>query len=156
VPVVGRLVFTTGRSESVNNKTVAKVLRWIGRIIALPVMIFFLVFGLGYFIDTLTTEGLHNAIGGVDDLLGAIITLLALVGVIISWWWLLPAGILLIFAYLLGGLNSGMSAAHHVGFYNWSQFRDFWTVPGIMYLIAGILFIISCWFSKRTTSSDCK
>ena len=130
-----------------NTKTLAKTMRWAGRIISLPVAVFFLVFGLGYFIDTLTTQGWQSAIGSavsnIYDILGVVATVLTLVGIIISWWWLLPAGILLIFAYLLGAISSGFGAAYHVGYFNWSQFQALWSVTNFIYLSAALLFIIS-------------
>ena len=135
-----------------NTKTLAKTMRWAGRIISLPISVFFLVFGLGYFIDTLTTQGwqsaINSAIGNIYDILGVIATVLTLVGIIISWWWLLPAGILLIFAYLLGATSSVLGAVYHVGYFNWSQFRVIWTIPGIIYVISGILFLLSWWLAK--------
>jgi hypothetical protein len=126
-----------------NKQNTAKALRWIGRIIGIPVIVFFLVFGLGYFIDTLVKEGLQEAVNGVDGLIMAATILLATAGIILSWWKLLPAGIILILAYLLGGIGGGWGAAQHVGFYNWQQFRDLWTLPGMVYLVSGILFLIS-------------
>ena len=135
---------------SIERATLAKDLRWAGRIISLSVVLFFFIFGLGYFIDTLTTEGLQQALGGMDNILGIVSMVLALVGVIISWRWLLPAGILLIFAYLLGAISSGVSAMSRIGYFNLSQFRDFWTIPGIIYLVAGVLFILSWWLTRKT------
>ena len=136
-----------------NKRTLAKYLRCIGRIISLPIALFFLVFGLGYFFDTLTTQGwpsaISSAIGNIYDLLGIVATVLTLVGIIISWWWLLPAGILLIFAYVFGAISSGLVAVYHVDFFTWNQFRDFWTLPGIIYLVAGGLFL----WSRRLTKN---
>ena len=142
---------------SATNKRLAKAVRWAGRIISLPIAIFFLVFGLGYFIDTLTTQGwqsaISSAIGNIYDLLGIVATVFTLVGITISWWWLLPAGILLIFAHLLGAISSGLGAVYHVGYFHWSQFRDFWSIPGILNLIAGVLFILSWWLYRKVNTS---
>ena len=136
-----------------NTKTLAKTMRWAGRIISLPVAVFFLAFGLGYFIDTLTTQGWRSAIssaaGNIYDILGVVAMVLALVGIIISWWWLLPAGILLILAYLLGAISSGFGAAYHVGYFNWSQFQALWSITNIIYLSAAVLFIISWQLSRK-------
>jgi hypothetical protein len=141
-----------------NMKTLAKALRWSGRIISLPIAVFFLVFGLGYFIDTLTTQGwqsaINSAIGNIYDILGVIATVITLVGIIISWWWLLPAGILLIFAYLLGAISSGFGAAYHVGYFNVSQFQALWSITNIIYLIAAVLFILSWWLNRKVTNSE--
>jgi hypothetical protein len=126
----------------------AKWLRWAGRIIALPVATFFLVFVIGEFIDSLTMEGLRQAteMGGF---LGGVTIAIAFTGCIISFWWLLPAGILLIFAYVFGAISSGLVAVYHVDFFTWNQFRDFWTLPGIIYLVAGVLFLWSRRLSRQ-------
>ena len=138
---------------SATNKRLAKAMRWVGRIISLPIAIFFLVFGLGYFIDTLTTQGWQNAIGSavgnIYDILGVVATVLTLVGIIISWWWLLLAGIMLIFAYLLGASSSVLGAVYQVGYFHWSQFQALWSITNIIYLSAALLFIISWRLSRR-------
>ena len=141
---------------SIERATLTKVLRWAGRIMSLPVVLFFFIFGLGYFLESITTEGLQNAISGaignVYDLLGALAMVLALVGVIISWWWLVPVGIMLIFVYLLGATSGVLGAVSHVGYFNWSQLRTIWSLPGIVYPIAGVLFILSWWLTKKTST----
>lgn len=138
---------------SANNKNrLAKGLRWAGRIIALPLAAFFFVFMIGEFVDAAATEGLQHALE-IGGLLAGVTIVLALVGVIISWWWLLAAGALLIFAYLFGGISSGLVAVYHVGTLHLGQWRDFWTVPGIFYLASGVLFLASWRISKKTTPS---
>lgn len=142
---------------SASGARLAKAMRWSARIISVPIAVFFLVFGLGYFFDTLTTQGwqsaVDSAVGNIYDILGVVATLLTLVGIIISWWWLLSAGILLIFAYLLGAISSGLGAAYHVGYFHWSQFRGFWTLPDVLYLVAGVLFVLSWWLSRKKAAS---
>ena len=143
-------------TKLMNTTTVAKAMRWTGRILSLPIALFFLVFGLGYFFDTLTTQGwqsaISSAIGNIYDLLGIVATVLTLVGIIISWWWLLPAGILIIFAYFLGATSDGLGAAYHVGYFHWSQFQAFWSITNIIYLVAAILFIMSWRLSKKNAN----
>ena len=137
---------------SATKQRLAKGMRWAGRMIALPLATFFFVFMIGEFIDSVTTEGLQHAMN-IGGLLGGVTIILTLVGCIISWWWLLPAGAILIFAYLFGAISSGLSAVYHVGFFNWSQFRDFWSIPGIIYLIAGVLFILSWWLTRKSITT---
>jgi hypothetical protein len=134
--------------SATGNEPLAKLLKWAGRIIALAVAIIFLVFLVAEFVDSMTNGGLQHAIS-VTGILTVVTTVLALIGSIISWWWLLPAGVLLIFAYLFGGISSGLVAVYHVGVFNLSQWSDFWTIPGILYLIAGVLFLISWCISKK-------
>jgi hypothetical protein len=127
-------------------------MRWAGRIIALPLATFFFVFSIGDFIDTLTSEGLRHAMN-IGGLLGVVTIIIIVVGCVISWWWLLPAGAILIFAYLFGAISSGLVAVYHVGYFHWSQFRDFWSIPGILYLIAGMLFILSWRLDRKVIVS---
>jgi hypothetical protein len=104
---------------------------------------------VGEFINTVSTEGLQSAMN-ISGLIGGLITIIALIGSIISFWLLLPAGALLLFAYVFGVISSALFAVYHVGYFHWSQLRDFWTIPGILYLISGILFIISWRIAKKT------
>ena len=136
---------------SESNKRLAKGMRWAGRIIALPVATFFFVFAIGEFIDTVATQGWQQAMN-VAGLLGGAAIIIALVGCIISFWWLLPAGVILIFAYLFGAISSGLVAVYHVGYSHWSQFRDFWSIPNILYLVAGLLFVISWRLNRKNTN----
>ena len=129
-------------------KRLAKWLRWVGRIIALPVATFFFVFMIGEFIDILTAEGWRHATD-MAGVFGGVTITVAFIGCIISFWWLLPAGILLIFAYVFGAVSSGLVAVYHVDFFTWNQFRDFWTLPGIIYLVAGVLFLWSRQLTKK-------
>jgi len=135
-----------------NNKRLTKGMRWTGRIIALPLAAFLFVFMIGEFIDSVKTEGLQHAMQ-IGGLLGGMTIMLALVGCIISWWWLLPAGVLLIFAYLFGAISSGLVAVYHVGVFRWGQFGDLWSIPGIIYLVAGVLFLLSWWLTRKTLTT---
>ncbi len=135
-------------TKALKAKTLAKSLRWAGRIIVLPVAVFFLTFAIGELIDTVSSQGVQQAynFGGI---VGGITILIAFVGGLISFWWLFPAGVLLIFAYLFGGISSVAVAVYHVGEFHFRQFSDFWTIPNILYLVAGILFLVSMRISRK-------
>ena len=135
---------------SSSRNRLAKGLRWAARIITLPLTAFLFVVMIGEFIDSVKTEGLQHAME-IGGLLGGVAIVLALVGCIISWWWLFPAGALLIFAYLFGAVSSGLVAVYHVGYFHWSQWGDFWTMPSILYLVSGVLFLVSRRISKKTS-----
>jgi hypothetical protein len=137
---------------SENNKRLAKVMRLLGRILSLPVATFFFVFTIGEFIDTVSTEGLQQAMN-VSGLRMGVTIIIALVGNIISFWWLLPAGAILIFAYLFGVISSGLVAVYHVGSFHLNQFHGFWTIPDILYLIAGVLFILSWLLTRKAITT---
>jgi hypothetical protein len=86
--------------------------------------------------------------------------LIALAGLVLSWWWLLLAGIILVFAYLLWGVRPFlyMPFAGEINLPadpNWGEvlLSGFTSSIGIPYLISGILFIISWWLPKRACSS---
>ena len=137
---------------SVKRERFAEAVKWVARIIALPFAIFFFVFGVGDFVNIVTNEGLQHAIN-IGGLLGGVTIILALAGCIISWWWLLPAGVLLILAYLFGAISSGLVAVYHVGYFNLGQFRDFWSIPGIIYLVSGALLILSWRLTRKLITS---
>ena len=123
----------------------ARVLTWVGRLIALTVTVGLFVFYVVGTIDTVKAQGLQQALGKTGLILVAF-TVLVIVGCIVSWWWLLPAGILLIF-YLFFGISSGLVAVYDFGAP--FQWFDFYSMPAIVCLISGVLFLVSWWLSKK-------
>lgn len=115
----------------------------------LPPAAFFFVFLVGEFIDTVATEGLQRVFQ-VGGLLGGVTIVLVLAGCVISWWRLLPAGSLLIFAYFYEAVSSGLVALYYGGRF---QPRDFWSVLGLIYLVSGALFLCSWWLTRKAVPS---
>jgi hypothetical protein len=134
----------------ISKTRVAKVLTWVGRIIALSVTVGLFIFYVIGTIDAVKTEGLQQALGKSGLILVAFIVLV-LVGCVVSWWWLLPAGILLISAYLFFGISSGLVAVYDYGAP--FQWFDFYSMPAIVCLVSGVLFLVSWWITRKPNPS---
>jgi hypothetical protein len=140
------------------NKTVqyrlAKGLRIAARVIGLAVTLFGLMMAVGEGIQSYTAEGFKGFnLEFLQGLLVLLTVVIALAGCIISWWRVRLAGILLIvapvawsiaviFNPIVCGQNWSMSfligsLLHYVTF-------------GSPFLLAGVLFLLSWWLSKKT------
>lgn len=122
---------------------VAKRLRWSGRILSLVMagfsLIAFIVSGIAEFL----TEGWQVVSANLEGLVLALLTAVALIGSILSWWHELIAGILLlIIAVALGSYGGAIAGRHNmiVGI-----------VLALPYLSAGVLFLISRQLSGKTS-----
>jgi len=127
-------------SESNDNRLVKRI-RLAARVIGL------LVFG--GFLLILIVEGIHEAIAGnwealsdIEGIMLAVITAVALAGCIISWWRERFASILLIVTAVVMGTYGGIIAGRNnivVGL-----------VLCLVYIVPGVLFLISCRLSRKT------
>jgi len=79
---------------------------------------------------------------GVGDILVLVSLGIALVGCIVSWWreWL--AGILLVLTSF--ALSSGLALP-----WTW-----FWWWLGLLFLIAGVLFLLSWWLTRKASLQE--
>jgi len=123
----------------VRNQHLARRMKWTARIVGLVAAIFLAIMVIGSAAgEIINDEPIPFDMEGVT--LG-MITVVALVGCIISWWRERLAGTLLVLAAIGLAVHIGISAGrNHV---------LAWTIMGLPYLIAGVLFFGSWRFSRN-------
>jgi len=118
---------------------IARLMRWAGRVIALVTACFLLTFIIGESIGE-AASGDAGTITTAGALL-AVLSGLALVSCILSWWRERLAGILLVLIAIALGIHIGAYAARN-------NFLV-WLAIGFPYLIAGGLMISAWWLGRR-------
>jgi lipoprotein signal peptidase len=83
----------------------------------------------------------------VESLFIVVPAVIALAGIVVSWWREQLGGSLLILVSIAFGVLPSMGAG-------WSILRALqgWLMLGLPFLVAGVLFLISWWLSRRTGS----
>ncbi len=123
--------------SATNRQRLAKGMRWAARVIGLLTAAFSLMFLIG---DTIVRTAMQQG-GFIEDVLTAMPVVVAVAGCIVSWWRQRLAGTLLVLAsFALSSLGS-----------RYYGFRGL--VSGFPYLVAGVLFLLSWWLSRKTGSS---
>ncbi len=122
---------------SATKQCVATGMRWAARLIGLGTMAFFLL----AWCLSLMFRGFF-----ASDILFVVSFGFGLAGWIVSWWRELLAGILLILACLVMGSGLGLSGQWRVSNMDWSRL-------GLPFLVAGVLFLLSWWLSRKTNPS---
>jgi len=118
----------------------AKRMKLTGRVIGLLAAGFVLVFLIGGAID----EALSEEPEGIEmaGILLAALIVIALAGSILSWWRERLAGILLILASIGLGVHIGICAGRN-------HFLA-WSMIGLPYLVAGVMFLYAWWLERKT------
>ncbi len=123
--------------SATNRQRLAKRMRLAARVIGLLTAAFSLMFLIG---DTIIRMAMQQG-GFIEDVLTAMPVVVAVAGCIMSWWRQRLAGTLLVLAsFALSSLGS-----------RYYGFRGL--VSGFPYLVAGVLFLLSWWLSRKTSSS---
>ena len=125
--------------STIKQQRLAKRIRWAARIIGLLAAAFFLVFLIG---EIVIFMAMQQEMGLIRGVLNAMLVIVAVAGCIVSWWRQWLAGILLIltsFALVISG----------IAVYGFTIVLLF----GSPFLVAGVLFLLSWWLSRKTSSS---
>lgn len=134
---------------------VATVVRWTARVIALLITPFFLFWYTLFGVGSIITD-LHGAITA-NIILPIALGILVLAGCVLSWWWERLGGMLFILASValaVGPLISGWSTLRILSITNiLADLLRGWVIFGLPLLIAGILFLITSWLSRRNAFS---
>jgi hypothetical protein len=123
----------------------AKGMRWAARIVGLVITAFLLMMVIGETITSIQAEGFKF---DVESLFVVVPAVIALAACIVSWWRERLGGSLLILVSIAFGVLPSIGAG-------WSLLRALqgWLMLGLPFLIAGILFLISSWLSRKSDSS---
>lgn len=134
-----------------NPNQMAKGIRQAARVIGLCAAGFFLAMLVGEAISEALTTGLQPVT--VEVIPPVVLGGIVLAGCIVSWRRERLAGILLIAAAIGFGIAMEVAAeCNHVQ--GWSMLRLLlgWSYVGLPLLIAGVLFLISSWLSRKANS----
>jgi len=129
--------------SEINEKRSAKVMRWTGRVIGLIASIGWLLIMTASATHDITTDNGLELSGSdvVQGALIAVIAIIALAGCIFSFWRLRFSVLFLVIA------SAGMGI--HIAFNAGRNHFFAWSVSGLPFLIAGVLFLGSWWVSRR-------
>ncbi len=130
-------------------------MRWVARVIALPIAILFLIITILYVVQLGSIETkLHRAIT-LNMIISIVPGILVLAGYALSWWRERIGGILFILASFAFGLES---------LHRWSIISTIstqnavvyifkgWAILGLPLLITGILFLVVSWLPRMKRS----
>ena len=136
----------------------AKGIRWAARIVGglIAVMAVAMLFAplIRGEVELTEIEGYKAIVVYLQDIFMCSSAIVVVVGYIVSWWRMLPAGILLVLAGLAVGANFFLPASFRTP---WSQGDPVGAVVvgfvlvGLPFLIAGVLFLSSWWLSRKTS-----
>jgi len=126
-------------------------MRWAARIIGIVILVLFLWFLIGEVIMSIQTKGFKFE---AESLFIVIPTVIALSGCIVSWWRERVGGSLLILASIAFGIFPSVSAQQHQVPWSVGQALVHWLMIGSEFLVAGVLFLISSWLSRRASPSE--
>jgi hypothetical protein len=127
--------------SATGRQRLAQGMRIAARVIGLAVALFGLMMAIGEGIQSLQTEGFKGF--NLEFLQGTLIILslvIALAGCIISWWRERLAGILLILTFIGLAITGAINRPPNAG----------GLIFGSPFLVAGVLFLLSRWFSRKT------
>lgn len=126
--------------SAVNYNRLAKRMRWAARVIALGAMAFLLLAWL--------LQMVFRAALWASDILYLVYLGIALAGCIVSWWRQWLAGTLLVLVSFVLGSSLGLLSPWGIA----SLIAWTWQL-GLPFLVAGVLFLLSWWLSRKTSSS---
>jgi hypothetical protein len=123
----------------------ARILRIIARVIGTIMLTFFLALIIGDAVQSIQSDGFNVVTGEMLFIL--IPAIIALASFVLSWWFELIGGILLVFSYLL----LSFSPAIHSIYYG-PKFEIFLGMFAFAspFLIVAILLIIAWWLSRES------
>lgn len=125
------------------------IIRWVARIIGLIILVLFLMVLIGETVTSIQDEGFKF---DAESLYIILPVLVAITAYILSWWYKTIGGSLLIAVSIIFGVLPSISARQHQTEWSISQALLGWLILGLPFLITGILFLISAYLDRKTTS----
>jgi len=126
--------------SATNNNLFTKLTIWVARVIVLG--------ALAYLLFALLINLMWRTVLWASDILYLVYLGIALAGCIASWWRPRLAGIILVLISFLLGSGLGLLSPWGVA----NVFAWTWQL-GLPFLVAGVLFLVSWWFSRNIIPS---
>ena len=141
--------------SATNKDRLEKVTRWAARILGgimavIAVSMIYVPFGRGE-VELTEIEGYKAIVIYLQDVFMWLSSIVAVVGYILSWWRVLPAGILLVLAGLAIMVNFFLPASFRTPFSQGEPVEGGFVLVGLPFLVAGVLFLWSWWLSRKTS-----
>jgi len=134
-----------------NKERLAKRMRQVARIVGLGIAVLGLLFGSSEAGTHITEiEGFKVIVLYLQSFLMGSSAIIALVGCIISWWRVLPAGILLILAGVALPVIVRLPASFRTPSTAAETPIFMALFAGSPFFVAGVLFLLSWWLSRKT------
>ena len=135
-----------------DKERLAKTMRLFARIIGLAIVAFGLIFGVSEAGTHITEiEGFKVISLYLQSFLMGSSAIIALVGCMISWWRVLPAGILLILAGVALPVIVRLPASFRTPSTPEETPIIMALITGLPFIVAGVLFLSSWWLSRKTS-----
>ena len=134
----------------------AKGIRWAARIVGgliavMAVAMLFAPFLRGE-VELTEIEGYKAIVIYLQDIFMWLSAIVVVVGYIVSWWRVLPAGILLVLAGLAVVVNFFLPASFRTPFSQGEPGVGVgFVLVGLPFLVVGVLFLSSWWLSRKTS-----
>lgn len=133
-----------------NKNRLAKRIRRAARIVGLVAAVLGLILLIDQSIDLTEIEGFKVIVLYLQGFLMGLSAIIVLVGYIISWWRMLPAGILLILAGVALPVIVRLPASFRTPSTPAETPIIMALISGSPFLVAGVLFLLSWWLSRKT------
>ncbi len=133
-----------------NKNRLAKRIRRAARIVGLVAAVLGLILLIDQSIDLTEIEGFKVIVLYLQGFLMGLSAIIVLVGYIISWWRMLPAGILLILAGVALPVIVRLPASFRTPSTPCETPIIMALISGSPFLVAGVLFLLSWWLSRKT------
>ena len=133
-----------------NKNRLAKRIRRAARIVGLVAAVLGLILLIDQSIDLTEIEGFKVIVLYLQGFLMGLSAIIVLVGYIISWWRMLPAGILLILAGVALPVIVRLPASFRTPSTPAETPIIMALLIGSPFLVAGVLFLLSWWLSRKT------
>ncbi|MEW6034634.1 MAG: hypothetical protein AB1603_07250 [Chloroflexota bacterium] len=133
---------------SSDQQRLVKPVRWAARAVGIVVLVFFLTMLVGETVVSVQEEGLQAI--SAEGLFIVVPVVIALAAFVISWWWERAGGFLLVLAYLVLSLSPTIRAL--LNGEGLRFFSGMWLF-GLPFFVAGVLFLICSWLSRKASPS---
>jgi hypothetical protein len=137
--------------SATKQQRLAKRMRLAARVIGVVITTFFLLFLIGETITSIQAEGFKF---DAESLFVVVPAVIALAGYIVSWWRERVGGSLLILVSIAFGILPSVGAQQHQVPWSMLQALQGWLILGSPFLVAGVLFLLSWWLTRKASLQE--